>query len=127
MKILLIVVITAVIIGAYLLFANFRGLFPFGGGGAGEGAVAGEISEYIQPPEPDEPIEPPPVLLIEIREDRIYHDGNEVTPEALEEILSNHARPEDIWELHDTHRAHRETFENVREILRRLDVVFRER
>ena len=118
-KILLVCFIAAVIAGV-LFFVNTRGL----GLGSGNGLISSEeevISDILE----QEETTIPPLLLIEIREDRIYYNDIEVTLSELEAILI--ANLDDIWEIYDAYRAYRITFENVRELLTRLDIVFRER
>ena len=130
--------VAVVVIALYLIYAFFTGTFPFGAG-HGENVVdmpahsiIEEEQEIAEEPEAevvDEPetIEELPSLIIEISEDRIIFDGEELSLEDLEEILRRYASAQDIWGLHDVYRADRATYESVRELLRRHDVIYRER
>ena len=136
------VVILAIAVVAYLLYAFVSGLFPFGGMGSGDGT--GDASAIIVVDEPEvieeldaadetvaveevEIAEETPSLVIEISEDRLIFNDEVVTFDELEEILRRYAGTEDIWELHDVFRADRATYERVRELLRMHDVVYRQR
>ena len=112
-KILLVCFIAAIITGV-VFFINSRGR------GLGDNGLTYSTPEIPEVQEPETPL-----LLIEIREDRIYYNNIEVTLDELEEILI--ANPDDIWEIYDAHHADLATFRTVTELLTRLDIVFRDR
>ena len=116
--------VAAIAIGGYLLAANHFNIFPFGGTGHGDGE--GVIPAFQIIDEVDVTIEPPS-FIIEIREDRIIYNNVEVTLDDLDEILRRYANVADTWELHDALHASRAVYEEVRELLRTHDILFRER
>ena len=122
----------AVVVIGYLIYAFITGAFPFGANGQGQGEVIApeysqEEEEEPKMVEEEPPVEEPPSLIIEISEDRIIYDGEVISLGELEEVLRRYASIADIWELHDVYRAHRATYESVRELLRRHDIAYRER
>ena len=123
--------IAVVVVVGYLIYAYIAGAFPFGDTGHGDGEI--EAPAYIEieekPEIDDEPdiTTQPPSLVIEISEDRIIYNDEVISLEDLEEVLRRYAIYADIWELHDVYRADRATYESVRELLRRHDVVYRQR
>ena len=117
--------IAVVVIAGYLVYAYITGLFPFGS--TGDGDIEGGTPAYELIEEEIIVIEEPPSLIIEVSGDQIIYNDEAISLEQLEEVLRRYATVADIWELHDVYRAERATYESVRELLRRHDVVFRER
>jgi len=65
-------------------------------------------------------------FVIEIKEDVVYFNNVEISIEELEDIIiENHYRDE-IWELHDSRQAVKAIYDEVVELLKKYDVVFRE-
>ena len=133
---LLVIIIIVVI--CYFLYAFFNGLWPFGtGGGEGDSdagvtdnGVTESVIDVVETNVPQDgdngnDIELP-VLIIEISEDRIIYNENEVSLEELETILLTYGNPDDIWEIHDVYRAEKAVFDEVKQLLQKLDIVFRE-
>jgi len=129
MKVFLIcLVIAAVIVGAAFALNHF-GIWPFGSGigdGDGEGTVESPVTDQD---EEQEVIvtERPPSLLIEIRENKVIYDGDEVTLDELETILQKFVDIDEIWTIQDAYRATKSTYDDVKELLVKHDLVFAER
>ena len=117
--------IVVVIVAGYLVYAYVTGLFPFSG--TGDGDIEGGTPAHELIEEEVIVIDEPPSLIIEISGNQIMYNDEVISLEQLEEVLRRYATVADIWELHDVYRAERATYESVRELLRRHDVVFRER
>ena len=104
----------SVIIAGVLVFVNSRG----------RGLGDNDSFTFDTQEEQEETIVTP-LLIIEIREDKIYYDNEEITIDRLEQILITN--PNEIWEVKDAHQADKAVFETVTDLLTRLDIVFRER
>jgi len=125
-KIVVILIIAAVVVGG-LLLANYFGLWPFGrGSGDGDGTMDSPVTD-LENTEDVEVVERPPSLLIEIREDEILYDNNVIGLGDLENILQEYQGSDYVWTLQDTYRADKSTYDDVKNLLERYDMVFRER
>jgi hypothetical protein len=127
-KILIVLIVAAVIVGGALLASHF-GLWPFGrgsGDGDGDGTVVSPVNnqEDVQEVEVSEL---PQSLLIEIREESIIYDNAEISLDDLETILQRYEGVDHAWTLQDTYRADKSTYDSVKNLLEKYDMVFRER
>jgi len=116
----------ALLVGGYAVLSFVSGMWPFGGRGSGDGDGSGTIVvEAIHDIMPEEilPEEPSP-LLIEVREERIFYDGEELDIDALAVVLARHSGSEETWRLQDAFRADNATFNRVRELLWAYDIYF---
>ena len=122
---------------------------PFGGGGNGGGNGDGNgangggysVQDEVTPGDNQDatadtqdeegdistpPVEEPPVLLIRVVNDRIYHGDVEITIDELVGILEALNQPDYVWELRDE-QAIMETYENVRVLMLETGIMITER
>ena len=129
--IIVVLLVAAVIVGGALLLNHF-GIWPFGSG-VGDGEGDGTVDSPITDPEvvPDiqdiEVIERPQSLVIEINEEKIMYNGEEITLDDLEAVLQQFESLEDVWTLEDSYRAEKSVYDNVKDLLVKYDMAFRER
>jgi len=122
----IIAIIAVIAVVAYGIYAFRNGRFPFGGGtGDGDGATEIPIvtEETIQEPVT---VDEPQSLLIEIHENKIIYDEDELLLDELEKILQEFENTNFIWTLQDTYRAEKSVYNDVKELLEKLNIVFRE-
>jgi len=123
---LIVVVLVAGVI--YFGYAALNGQWPFSGGtgdGDGEDISPAESIEETSQDVVDAETHPP-ILLIEIRESTIIYADEDVTLDELETIFQKHNNSTDIWILQDTYRADKSTYDSVKELLEKWDMVYRE-
>jgi len=121
-------------IGIFIFLAWRNGWGPFGRGSEDGSGESNNISQQAEPdPEDPEdssniviPEDEPPLLIIEIRELKIFYDDIELSLEELEEILQKYESSELIWTLHDYYRADKSVYDSVKELFEKLDIVYRE-
>ena len=87
-----------------------------------------EDNEYDpeQDPEDDTTVVEPPVLVIRVVSNTIYHGEQEVTIDELVQIFDEINQPGLTWELRDE-QAIMETFANVRALMNEHGILFTER
>lgn len=127
-KIIVCLVIAAIIVGGAFLLGHF-GIWPFGSG-SGDGDGDGTINSPISNPEESQDIivtERPQTFLIEIKEDKIIFDNDEVSLNEMENILQKYEALDDAWTLEDSYRADKYIYDEVRALLVKYDIIFRER
>ena len=126
-------IIAAVVVGGALLL-NHLGVWPFGSGigdGDGDGTVDSPLTDPEEAPEVDvqdiEVVERPQSLLIEINEEKIMYNGEEISLDELESVLQQFESLDDIWTLEDSYRADKSIYDEVKDLLVKYDMAFRER
>ena len=128
MKIIVIcLVIAAFVVGGAYLLSNF-GIWPFGRGrgeGTGDGTVDSPVNNQSEIHD-EAVIERPQSFLIEIREDKIVYNGEEVSLNELEIILQQFKDLEEIWILEDSYRADKFIYDEVKNLLERYKIIFKE-
>jgi len=65
-------------------------------------------------------------LIIEINENKIIFNEKEISLTDLEQIILEYNKPDSIWELHDIHQATKTIYDEVTDLLKKHDIVFRE-
>ena len=113
------------------------GLLPWGqvngGNGSGDGGYAQQNGQQEAPPvhiEPEEDTaageEVPPVLIIRVVRDTVYHGDRQISIDELMPLLEEISQPGDVWELYDD-QAIVGTYETVIALMRDSGVEFIER
>jgi len=123
--ILKVIVVCAVVAAVgYGIYAAVNGTWPFS---MGEGG--GTIPVTIPQLQDDPPVvvaEIPQTLYIRIYEERILYDDAEISMAELEEVLLRYRDNDDTWLLQDAFRASNTVYNDVRELLIRLNISFAE-